>query len=522
MASNHVRLPQRRLVAQRTKADENANGRHVRQSSVTGGSRFVGKESTIKAPPARTALGEVTLSAVNRKDTANRNSLGKEKEGTSLKRGRSSSVTLAQRIPLGHNRGQVAQPVSNAVHSRASVTRHRIHTSNTHKRLSRVVVPEPVTLHEEEEVQQDEPSHDMDVEEDISQSEPQLEDDANFTQHKKEIENMIGIEDSDEEAEGTAQPLAEDKVPKLWPEMDTEKLDRCQREVDAVRGRYEDVVNMYDTTMVSEYSDDIFEYMGELEENCMPNPNYMEGQPEINWGMRETLVDWLLQVHLRYHMLPETLWIAVNIVDRFLTKRVVSVAKLQLVGVTAIFIAAKYEEILSPSVEDFVHMTENGFTKDEILKGERIILQTLDFQISHYCSPYSWMRKISKADDYELRTRTLSKFLIEVTLLDHRFLRAKPSVVAAVGMFSARRMLGGDWNSAFVYQSGYTAEQLLTGHQWLVEKLVEPSFMRTYVCKKYANKKFLKASVFAIEWARVNLYEEVTAESFGEHDAALC
>ena len=89
----------------------------------------------------------------------------------------------------------------------------------------------------------------------------------------------------------------------------------------------------------------------------MPNADYMEGQTEINWQMRQTLVDWLLQVHLRYHLLPETLWIAVNIVDRFLTKRVVSLMKLQLVGVAAMFIAAKYEEILAPSVDDVVSMT---------------------------------------------------------------------------------------------------------------------------------------------------------------------
>lgn len=76
----------------------------------------------------------------------------------------------------------------------------------------------------------------------------------------------------------------------------------------------------------------------------MPNPSYMEFQTEIEWSMRATLIDWLLQVHLRYHMLPETLWIAVNIVDRFLSNRVVSLVKLQLVGVTAMFIAAKYEE----------------------------------------------------------------------------------------------------------------------------------------------------------------------------------
>lgn len=98
-------------------------------------------------------------------------------------------------------------------------------------------------------------------------------------------------------------------------------------------------------------------------------------------------------------------------------------------------------------MEEFVFVTENSCRKDEILKGERIILQTLDFRVSSYCSPYSWVRRISKADSYDLQTRTLSKFLMEVTLLDHRFLRVKPSMIAAIGMYGARIMLGGEWVS---------------------------------------------------------------------------
>jgi hypothetical protein len=56
-----------------------------------------------------------------------------------------------------------------------------------------------------------------------------------------------------------------------------------------------------------------------------------------------------------------------------------------------------------------------------------------------------------------------------------------------------------------VFYSGYTEEQLITGHEQLVEKLTEPNFSKQYVCKKYANKKFLKASVFAIEWAKAHV-----------------
>ncbi|WFC93868.1 B-type cyclin [Malassezia brasiliensis] len=259
-----------------------------------------------------------------------------------------------------------------------------------------------------------------------------------------------------------------------------------------------------DASMVAEYAADIFEYMGCCERESMANPNYMDFQDEIQWHMRATLIDWLLQVHMRYHMLPETLWIAVNLVDRFLSARIVSLAKLQLVGVTAMFIAAKYEEILAPSVEEFVFMTENGYSREEILKGERIVLSTLDFSVSTYCSPYSWVRRISKADDYDIQTRTLCKFLIEVTLLNHYFLRARPSLIAAIGMYLAKRMLGGVWDNAFVYYSRFCEEQLIPGACLLLERLIEPGFEAQFVYKKYASKKFLKASIYARNWALRN------------------
>ncbi|EIM19962.1 hypothetical protein E3Q22_02488 [Wallemia mellicola] len=272
-------------------------------------------------------------------------------------------------------------------------------------------------------------------------------------------------------------------------------------EVNRVQSNYKEDFDFWDTTMVAEYAPEIFSYMCEQEIETMANPNYMEFQSEIEWSMRSTLIDWLLQVHLRYHMLPETLWIAINIIDRFLSVRVVSLVKLQLVGVTAMFIAAKYEEILAPSVDEFVYMTENGYTREEILKGERIILQTLNFSISSYSSPYTWVRRISKADNYDIQTRTLSKFIMEVALLDNRFIRARPSLIAAVGMYASRVMLGGDWNEDFVYYSGFSESQLETPMDFIIEKLIQPDFDQQFCYKKYSNRKFLKASIFARDWA---------------------
>ncbi|CAO1618506.1 unnamed protein product [Parajaminaea phylloscopi] len=274
-----------------------------------------------------------------------------------------------------------------------------------------------------------------------------------------------------------------------------------------------DPEDVRDTSMVAEYAKEIFSYMSVCEMETMANPNYMAFQNEIQWHMRATLVDWLLQVHMRYHLLPETLFIAINIIDRFLSVRVVSLAKLQLVGVIAMFIAAKYEEIVAPSVDEFVAMTEGGHSKDEIFKGERIILSTLDFKISSYCSPYSWVRKISKADDYDIQVRTLAKFLMEVTLLDHRFLRAKPSLIAAISMYLSKKMLGGQWDEGFVYYSNFCEEQLIPGANLLLEKLVDPAFGDQFVCRKYAGRKFLKASLFARDWAKRNTFGAPSPEA---------
>lgn len=387
---------------------------------------------------------------------------------TGINRGRFNSTTLAQRVPLGPGRGQVAPPVANAVHAaRIPIPRVRVPVATGPRRVSRIVAEQ---IREEVQIREEDPQSEMEVEEEDIVARDYDEEDQLV--NEQEVEAMVGTDESDTE-EGQDEiaippSTVEPKTRRVWPQVDTERAERYRKEIQVIREVFEDEVDMYDTAMVSEYSDEIFEYMNQLEVrfsfgSClssiltavqmevMPGSSYMDGQNEISWGMRQTLVDWLLQVHLRYHMMPETLWIAVNIVDRFLTKRVVSLVKLQLVGVTAMFIAAKYEEILAPSVEEFVIMTENGYTKEEILKGERIMLQTLEFRISHYCSPYSWMRRISKADDYDIQTRTLSKFLTEVTLLDYRFLGAKPSLIAAIGMYCARTMLGGDWVSVQRY-----------------------------------------------------------------------
>lgn len=172
----------------------------------------------------------------------------------------------------------------------------------------------------------------------------------------------------------------------------------------------------------------------------LPIADYMTNQAEIQWSMRSVLMDWLVQVHSRFNLLPETLFLCVNYIDRFLSHKLVSLGKLQLVGATAIFIAAKYEEITAPSVQEIIYMVDGGYTVDEILKAERFMLTILNFDLG-WPGPMSFLRRISKADDYDLETRTVAKYFLELTIMDERFVSTPPSFAAAGAHCLARQVL---------------------------------------------------------------------------------
>ncbi|KAI9816419.1 MAG: G2/mitotic-specific cyclin [Thelocarpon impressellum] len=246
-----------------------------------------------------------------------------------------------------------------------------------------------------------------------------------------------------------------------------------------------------DPLMCAEYVVEIFDHLKVLEESTMPNPDYMSHQDDLEWKMRGILVDWLIEVHTRFHLLPETLFLTVNIIDRFLSSKVVPLERLQLVGVTAMFIASKYEEVLSPHVANFRHVADDGFSEDEILSAERYVLAALNYDLS-YPNPMNFLRRISKADNYDIQTRTLGKYLMEISLLDHRFMHHHPSHIAASAMYLARMILErGEWDATLSHYAGYDEKELEPVFKLMVDYLARPVAHEAFF-KKYASKKFLK------------------------------
>ncbi|TBU61074.1 cyclin-like protein [Dichomitus squalens] len=284
----------------------------------------------------------------------------------------------------------------------------------------------------------------------------------------------------EEEVENAVAPQEEDPEGDHWDDLDAEDAD--------------------DPLMVSEYVVEIFEYLKDVEQTTMPNPNYMANQKDLAWKMRGILTDWLIQVHSRFRLLPETLFLCVNIIDRFLSARVVSLAKLQLVGITCMFIAAKLEEIVAPSASNFLYCADSSYTEAEILQAERYVLKTIDWNLS-YPNPIHFLRRISKADDYNVQVRTIGKYLLEIQCLEWRLIAAPPSLLAAASIWLARLIIGTpDWTANLAHYSSYRERDIIPTANLMINYILKPIRHQSFF-KKYASKKYLKASIFVRDWA---------------------
>ena len=139
----------------------------------------------------------------------------------------------------------------------------------------------------------------------------------------------------------------------------------------------------YDLQFAEEYQEEIIPYLISLENEKRINPNYMSKQNDINEKMRMILIDWLIEVHLKFKLLPETLFLTINFIDRYLQNNQTPRDKLQLIAVSSLLIACKYEEIYPPEISSFVYITDNAYTKEEILNYEIKILGDLEYDITY-------------------------------------------------------------------------------------------------------------------------------------------
>ena len=108
----------------------------------------------------------------------------------------------------------------------------------------------------------------------------------------------------------------------------------------------------------------------------------MARQFDINHKMKAILIDGLIEVHDKFELTEETLFLTVTLVDRFLSQQTLARKKLQLVGLVVILLACKYEEVPVPVVADSIIISDKVYTRKEFLEMERLMLNTLQFNMS--------------------------------------------------------------------------------------------------------------------------------------------
>ncbi|KAH9654832.1 Cyclin-B2-3 [Citrus sinensis] len=300
---------------------------------------------------------------------------------------------------------------------------------------------------------------------------------------------VIDVEDCGDD-DGAAVPMFVRHTEAFLDEidrMDVDELEVTEDPILDIDGR-----DLKNPLAVVEYVDDIYAYYRKIEISSCVSPTYMDHQSDINEKMRAILIDWLLEVHYKFELMDETLFLTINIVDKFLERQVVVRKKLQLVGVTAMLLACKYEEVSVPIVDDFILISDNAYTRKEVLDMEKLLLNTLQFNMS-VPTPYVFMRRFLKAAQSDKKLELLAFFIVELCLVEYKMLKFPPSLLAAAAIYTAQCSLYQlkQWTKTSEWLTNYPEDQLLECSRLMVtlhEKAATGKLTGVY--RKFNTSKF--------------------------------
>uniref|UniRef100_A0A5B7B9R0 Putative cyclin-A1-1-like n=1 Tax=Davidia involucrata TaxID=16924 RepID=A0A5B7B9R0_DAVIN len=246
----------------------------------------------------------------------------------------------------------------------------------------------------------------------------------------------------------------------------------CKRDILAEMGTTDQIVdvddNFMDPQLCATMACDIYKHLRASEAKKRPSTDFMErAQKDINPSMRAILIDWLVEVAEEYRLVPDTLYLTVNYIDRYLSGNVMDRQRLQLLGVASMMVAAKYEEICAPQVEEFCYITDNTYFKEEVLQMESAVLNYLKFEMTAptvKCFLRRFVRAaqgVSEAPSFQLEC--LANYIAELSLLEYSMLCFAPSLIAASAIFLAKYMLFPSkrpWNSTLRHYTLYQPSDL--------------------------------------------------------------
>ncbi|KAI8103512.1 hypothetical protein M9435_004849 [Picochlorum sp. BPE23] len=269
--------------------------------------------------------------------------------------------------------------------------------------------------------------------------------------------------------------------------------------------------DLNDVGCCAEYAEEIYENLRLSERRRRPGTTYMESvQTDINPAMRSILVDWLVEVGLEYRLSSDTLFMSVALIDRFLSLSDIRRNRLQLVGITAMLVSSKYEEIYAPQVDEFCFITDSTYTRDEVLSMEKELLKLLEFDLTQPTTK-TFLRRYIKAASAEISLDVVFEFLVsylaELSLMDYNLLKFLPSHIAASCILLGLFLLGKPrWSGTLSHYTSYMPKELKQCVQMIHNLFVSaktsalPASREKYASSKYGSVSLLRAPETLPDW----------------------
>ena len=187
---------------------------------------------------------------------------------------------------------------------------------------------------------------------------------------------------------------------------------------------------------MAEFSQDIYLANLKEEQENMVDADYLSKvQTEIKDTSRAFLLEWIVDVHRKFRLRPECLYVTSHIIDQFLSRKNTEKSNLHLLGVASLLISTKYEEIYPPDLRDLLAVSENKFTREQVLVMEKDILQTLNFKLTSP-SAFRFLERYSRLSPTfkDPQVFFFAQYIQEVALLDASLLKFRPSEIAAASL----------------------------------------------------------------------------------------
>jgi len=303
--------------------------------------------------------------------------------------------------------------------------------------------------------------------------------------------------------------------------MDLDSLDIISYK-DEIEKRYKDRrpalpkgVNNIDTDenpqLCAEYAQDMYVYLKQKEGRYTVPANYL-CNTRTTAKMRTVLLDWLVDVQQQFKLLQETLYLTISIIDRFLHKEGAKISrdKLQLVGVTAMLIASKIEEIYAPEVNDFVYITDDAYTANDIKQMELRILKAIKCDLGDPL-PINFLRRFSKAGDVDVNQHALAKYVLESIMLDYSMVGVSGSLAAASSLWLTFYLLEEEfdedveWTASLQYYTGYKLQDVVDMSERAMKSLQKMhSGQFTAIKNKFSTKSMLEIANNSTLLAKLN------------------